>query len=375
MRLNKIEVQHYRNYDGLTLDFPKTLNIFLGENAQGKTNLLESIYVLAMTRSHRTSNEKELIHWDSDSARISGVIEKKTGTVPLEIIISNKGRKTKVNHIEQKRLSSYIGQLNVILFAPEDLSLVKGSPQLRRKFIDMELGQVNPIYLYDLVQYQSVLKQRNQYLKQLAEKKQSDHVYLDILTEQLAEFGGKVLFARLEFIKKLEHWANLLHKKISHEKEELAIDYFSSIPLDKENFSLEEIQKQLLQSLLDNRKRELFKANTFLGPHRDDLIFNVNGQNVQTYGSQGQQRTTALSVKLAEIDLMYSETGEYPVLLLDDVMSELDNERQLHLLETIEGKVQTFLTTTSLDHLNNKLTVEPDIFYVHQGEIEREATI
>ncbi|MGM0219033.1 DNA replication/repair protein RecF [Enterococcus sp. AZ126] len=373
MRLNEIEVQHYRNYDGLTLDFPKTLNIFLGENAQGKTNLLESIYVLAMTRSHRTSNEKELVHWDSDSAKISGVIEKKTGTIPLEIIISNKGRKTKVNHIEQKRLSSYIGQLNVILFAPEDLSLVKGSPQLRRKFIDMELGQVNPIYLYDLVQYQSVLKQRNQYLKQLAEKKQSDHIYLDILTEQLAEFGGKVLFARLEFIKKLEHWANLLHKKISHEKEELAIEYFSSIPLDKEHFSLEEIQKQLLQSLLDNRKRELFKANTFLGPHRDDLIFNVNGQNVQTYGSQGQQRTTALSVKLAEIDLMYSETGEYPVLLLDDVMSELDNERQLHLLETIEGKVQTFLTTTSLDHLNNKLTVEPDIFYVHQGEIEREA--
>lgn len=375
MRLNEISVQHYRNYNEITLDFPKTLNIFLGENAQGKTNLLESIYVLAMTRSHRTSNEKELVHWDSDAAKISGVVEKKTGTVPLEIIISNKGRKTKVNHIEQKRLSSYIGQLNVILFAPEDLSLVKGSPQLRRKFIDMELGQVNPIYLYDLVQYQSVLKQRNQYLKQLAEKKQSDLVYLDILTEQLAEFGGKVLFARLEFIKKLEHWANLLHKKISHEKEELSIDYFSSIPLDKENFSLEEIQKQLQETLFDNRKRELFKANTFLGPHRDDLIFNVNGQNVQTYGSQGQQRTTALSVKLAEIDLMYSETGEYPVLLLDDVMSELDNERQLHLLETIEGKVQTFLTTTSLDHLNNKLTVEPDIFNVHQGEIEREASI
>jgi DNA replication and repair protein RecF len=375
MRLNKIEVQHYRNYDQLTLDFPKTLNIFLGENAQGKTNLLESIYVLAMTRSHRTSNEKELIRWDAEAAKISGVIEKKSGTVPLEILISNKGRKTKVNHIEQKRLSSYIGQLNVILFAPEDLSLVKGSPQLRRKFIDMELGQVNPIYLYDLVQYQSVLKQRNQYLKQLAEKKQTDTIYLDILTEQLAEFGSKVLYARLEFIKKLEYWANVLHKKISHEKEELAIEYFSSIPLNKTEFSLEAIHKQLLQSLLDSRKRELFKANTFLGPHRDDLIFNVNGQNVQTYGSQGQQRTTALSVKLAEIDLMHSETGEYPVLLLDDVMSELDNERQLHLLETIEGKVQTFLTTTSLDHLNNKLTVEPDIFNVHQGEIEREASI
>ncbi|MHC5228399.1 DNA replication/repair protein RecF [Enterococcus sp. LJL99] len=372
MRLNELSVTNYRNYESLTLEFPKTLTVFLGENAQGKTNLLESIYVLAMTRSHRTSNEKELIRWDAESAKISGIIEKRTGTIPLEILISNKGRKTKVNHIEQKRLSSYIGQLNVILFAPEDLTLVKGSPQFRRKFIDMELGQVNPIYLYDLVQYQAVLKQRNQYLKQLAEKKQTDLLYLDILSEQLAEFGSKVLVSRLEFVKKLEHWANCLHKKISHEKEQLTIEYFSSIPIDKENFSQEGIKEQLLQSFADNRKRELFKANTFLGPHRDDLIFIVNGQNVQTYGSQGQQRTTALSVKLAEIDLMYAETGEYPVLLLDDVMSELDNERQIHLLETIEGKVQTFLTTTSLTHLNDKLTVEPDIFTVHQGEIERE---
>lgn len=214
MRLNELTLQHYRNYETVSLDFPKTLNLFLGENAQGKTNLLESIYVLAMTRSHRTSNEKELIGWEQAAAKISGVVEKKTGTVPLEILISNKGRKTKVNHIEQKRLSAYIGQLNVILFAPEDLSLVKGSPQVRRKFIDMELGQVSPIYLYDLVQYQSVLKQRNQYLKQLAEKKQTDTVYLDILTEQLAEFGGKVLYARLGFLKKLEHWANLLHQKL-----------------------------------------------------------------------------------------------------------------------------------------------------------------
>lgn len=371
MRLNEISLQHYRNYDELTLSFPKTLNIFLGENAQGKTNLLESIYVLAMTRSHRTSNEKELIHWDAPAAKISGIVEKKTGKVPLEILISNKGRKTKVNHIEQKRLSAYIGQLNVILFAPEDLSLVKGSPQIRRKFIDMELGQVSPIYLYDLVQYQSVLKQRNQYLKQLAEKKQTDTVYLDILTEQLADFGGKVLYARFAFVKKLEHWANLLHKKISHEKETLAIEYASSLSLSGEDLTLEAIQQQLLQSLMDNRKRELFKATTFIGPHRDDLLFIVNGQNVQTYGSQGQQRTTALSVKLAEIDLMHAETGEYPVLLLDDVMSELDNERQVHLLETIEGKVQTFLTTTSLDHLKDKLTVEPDIFMVQQGEIER----
>lgn len=370
MKLNEIALHNYRNYKETTLNFSKNLNIFLGENAQGKTNLLESIYVLAMTRSHRTNNEKELIQWQELQAKINGSIDKYSGTIPLEIQLSNKGRKTKINYIEQKRLSAYIGQLNVILFAPEDLSLVKGPPQIRRKFINMELGQVDLVYLHNLVQYQGVLKHRNQYLKQLAEKKEKDFLYLDILSEQLAEFGSKVLLARLSLIKKLKYWANQLHKKISHDKEQLTITYSSSITLPT-ILTQETLQQEFLRQLKENRKRELFKMTTFIGPHRDDLIFNINDQNVQIYGSQGQQRTTALSIKLAEIDWMHEELGEYPILLLDDVMSELDNERQLHLLETIEGKVQTFLTTTNLEYLTDKLTVEPDIFTVHKGIIER----
>lgn len=170
MRLSNLQLQNFRNYDNLSLTFTKNLVIFLGENAQGKTNILESIFVLAMTRSHRTTNEQELIQWNAKQASIRGNVERTHTSVPLELFLTKKGRKTKVNHIEQKKLSSYIGQLNVILFAPEDLSLVKGSPQLRRKFLDMEIGQIDPVYLYDLVQYQKVLKQRNQYLKQLAEK-------------------------------------------------------------------------------------------------------------------------------------------------------------------------------------------------------------
>jgi DNA replication and repair protein RecF len=370
MQLNKLELKNYRNYFELNLDFPKKLNIFLGENAQGKTNILESIYVLALTRSHRTSSEQELIGWRGDQALIKGLVAKKHSQLPLEINISKKGRKTKVNYIEQKRLSSYIGQMNVILFAPEDLALVKGSPQLRRKFIDMELGQINPIYLYDLSQYQGVLKQRNQYLKQLADKKVSDLVYLDVLSEQLADFGSKVLRARLDFVKRLEHWSNTLHHKITDGKETLTIQYLASFKLD-ETLDVSKIRELFLAELLKNRSRELFKANTFIGPHRDDLQFLVNEKNVHIYGSQGQQRTTALSIKLAEIDLMQEETGEYPILLLDDVMSELDDSRQLHLLETIENKVQTFLTTTTLEHVKDKLTVDPAIFYVRDGQIER----
>ncbi|BBM20008.1 MULTISPECIES: DNA replication/repair protein RecF [Enterococcus] len=372
MRLNRLELRNYRNYQDLILKFPNRLNIFLGENAQGKTNLLESIYVLALTRSHRTSSEQELIGWQDDFAQIKGRIDRGTSELELELLLTKKGRKSKINHIEQKKLSSYIGQLNVILFAPEDLSLVKGSPQIRRRFIDMELGQINPVYLYDLAQYQQTLKQRNLYLKQLSEKKQTDEIYLDILTEQLADFGSKVLANRLKFVKKLEFWSNDLHRKITNQKEELEIKYEASIPLESED--IEDIRIIFLNELKKNRKREIFKGNTFLGPHRDDLIFQVNQQNVQTYGSQGQQRTTALSVKLAEIDLMKEETGEYPILLLDDVMSELDDNRQIHLLETIENKVQTFLTTTTLNHVKGKMTVHPDIFYVHQGQIERTET-
>lgn len=372
MKLNKLQLKNYRNYQELFLEFPNSLNVFLGENAQGKTNLLESIYVLALTRSHRTNNEHELIGWQDDFAQIKGRISKGVGETELELLLTKKGRKSKVNHIEQKRLSSYIGQLNVILFAPEDLSLVKGSPQMRRRFIDMELGQISPMYLYDLAQYQKTLKQRNLYLKQLAEKKQTDEIYLDILSEQLVEFGSKVLTNRLQFIKRLEHWSNELHTRITNQREHLEIEYVGSLPIEAE--SLENIQAIFQGELQKNRKRELFRGTTLVGPHRDDLRFLVNGQNVQTYGSQGQQRTTALSVKLAEIDLMKEETGEYPLLLLDDVMSELDDNRQVHLLETIEDKVQTFLTTTTLEHVKGKMTVHPDIFYVQQGQIERNET-
>lgn len=371
MRLNKLHLKNYRNYQELQIDFSKNLVIFLGENAQGKTNLLESIYVLAMTRSHRTNSEQELIGWNDEQSMIQGEITRGTSKIPLEIQLSKKGRKTKINHIEQKKLSSYVGQLNVILFAPEDLSLVKGSPQIRRKFLDMELGQINPIYLYDLVQYQAILKQRNQYLKQLNEKKQTDLLYLDILSEQLAKFGSKVLKARAQFIKRLEYWANSLHQQITHQREQLAIEYVTALS-SLDTMTVQEIQSQFLTLLEQNKKKDLFRGTTTVGPHRDDLSFFVNEKNVQNFGSQGQQRTTALSVKLAEIDLIKEETGEYPILLLDDVMSELDDQRQLHLLETIEGKVQTFLTTTSLDHVKNKMTVEPEIFYVQQGEIKGE---
>lgn len=266
MRLNNLQLNNYRNYESLELSFDKNLVIFLGENAQGKTNVLESIYVLAMTKSHRTTSEQELIRWDTAGAQVSGAVSRGHSTIPLELFLTKKGRKTKVNHIEQKKLSSYIGQLNVILFAPEDLSLVKGSPQVRRKFIDMEIGQIDPIYLYDLVQYQSVLKQRNQYLKQLFEKKQNDELYLTVLTEQLIEFGSKIIFARQRFVKRLAFWANQLHQKISDEKEVLQIEYLSSV--GTVSASLEQVQQQFKDALDQVKTREKMRQIS-LGVHTE----------------------------------------------------------------------------------------------------------
>ncbi len=370
MNLTSITLENYRNYEKLALTFSHKLNIFLGENAQGKTNLLESIYVLAMARSHRTANEKELIRWHEPYAKIKGEVSKKNGTQLLEMVISNKGKKTKLNDLEQSKLSHYIGAVNVILFSPEDLSLVKGAPQNRRKFLDMEIGQISPLYLHHLSSYQTVLKQRNHYLKKMPLKQKKDQTYLDILSEQLSEYGSHVLFHRLSFLRKLERWANEIHQRISYRKEILTISYKCSADIEQ-SASLEKIQESLLKSLKENEQRDLMRQTTSVGPHRDDLIFNVNDLNIQTYGSQGQQRTTALSIKLAEIELINEEIGEYPILLLDDVLSELDDERQVHLLEFIESKLQTFLTTTNIFHLKEKLTIEPEVFWINDGKVER----
>ena len=374
MILKDITLHHFRNYEELFLSFSDGINVFLGENAQGKTNLMEAIYALSMARSPRTSNEREMIQWQQDHSHISGNIEKKNSRYPLELHFSKKGKMAKVNHLEQKKLSQYVGTLNVILFAPEDLDLVKGSPVNRRKFLDMELGQMSQVYLHELVQYQRILKQRNLYLKQLLMRKAKDEVYLEVLTEQMAIAATNIITFRLEFIDKLEEWAYQLHYQISNHKEELSIEYKSTIPFTKE-MDKDAIYLLLLEEQKRVQKRERDQGQTLFGPHRDDLVFYVNQRNVHQYGSQGQQRTTVLSLKLAEIECMKEVLGEYPILLLDDVLSELDDDRQTHLLKTIEKKVQTFLTTTSLDGIKRNKIEEPTVFRVEAGKVEKEGAL
>jgi DNA replication and repair protein RecF len=369
--LESIDVKHFRNYTHAGLTFSKSVNVFLGENAQGKTNLLEAIYVLAMARSHRTPHDKELIQWDAEYAKIEGRVKKRSGTIPLEITLSSKGKKAKANHIEQRKLSQYVGMCNVVMFAPEDLNLVKGSPGNRRRFIDIELGQIQPIYLYHLSHYQKILQQRNALLKDLGRHPSPPKMpMLEILTEQLSDLAAEIIYRRFRFVRLLREWAEPIHKSISRGLETLEISYQSTIPNVLEDMDLSRIKEECEKAFQGSIHRELDRGNTLLGPHRDDLSFLVNKKDVQTYGSQGQQRTTALSLKLAEIELIQSEVGEYPLLLLDDVLSELDDYRQTRLLETFKEKVQTFVTTTNVSGIAHDMIKQADAHIIHSGEIK-----
>ena len=368
MKLTNLQLQNFRNYESVQLEFTDGVHVFIGENAQGKTNLMESIYALAMTKSHRTTNDKELIGWNKEFATIKGTVEKTATKTNLELQFSKKGKIAKVNYLEQKRLSSYLGNLNVILFAPENLTLVKGSPQNRRKFVDMELGQMSSLYLYDLVEYNRVLKQRNTYLKQLAIKKKQPDEYLDVLSEMLSELASKIVFHRLDFMKQLEALAIPIHDQLSLGREKFSVSYQATIPLE-DGLNPSQMKEIYIDQFKKNQTREADQATTLIGPHRDDLIFYLNEVPVQTYGSQGQQRSTVLSLKLAEIELMKLSTGEYPLLLLDDVLSELDDDRQTHLIKAIENKVQTFITTTSLDGIKQQFINEPVVIPIEKGTI------
>lgn len=376
MKLTELNLHHFRNYDEAQVEFSPQINVLIGENAQGKTNLLESIYVLAMTRSHRTNNDRELIEFGKDAAQIKGTVQRKLGSLKLELDIGKHGKKAKANHLEKARLSEYLGQLNVILFAPEDLALVKGAPTVRRRFIDMEFGQVSPKYLHDLTQYRDILKQRNRYLKQLQSHEAQDQLYLEVLSEQLAAVGGAIISQRVKFLSELEGYAQELHQSITQGRENLTFEYSSAVK-DASALTEVELSEALMDLYRQNQSKEIFQGTTLYGPHRDDVRFLINHKNVQTYGSQGQQRTTALSVKLAEIDLMKNQTGEYPILLLDDVLSELDGARQTHLLKTIQDKVQTFLTTPGLSDVARNLIKEPRIFHIRDGQIipEKQAAL
>lgn len=361
MYIKEIELKDFRNYESLTAQFHKNVNIFLGQNAQGKTNLLESIYITSMGKSFRTGKDRDMIRFGSDFFRVKATAVKDEDLV-VEIAVNQEGKKgLKIDGIKAKKISDLLENIYIVIFSPEDLRIVKDEPEKRRKFIDRELCQIKPSYFLALNQYKKVLAQRNAYLKEY----NVDEGILDIWDLQLAEYGSKIIEQRTEFIKKLNVISSRIHKDITNQKEELEVIYEPNIEFCK---GLKEVYYKELQL---SRGNDIKRRTTGKGPHKDDLKLMSNGIDIRNFGSQGQQRTAALSLKLSEIKLIEEETGENAVLLLDDVLSELDRERQNYLINSLE-ETQVFITTTEISDEVESSLGDIKYFIIEEGKILEE---
>lgn len=363
MYIKNISIKDFRNYGELNLDFDKNVNLILGQNAQGKTNLLEALYVSAVGKSFRTNKDNELVGFDKQFAVIKVEAEKEFFDTEVELIIKKDSKKSiKKDGVNIRKSSELLNNILVVIFSPEDLKIVKDEPEKRRKFIDRELCQIKPLYYDHLTNYKKTLNQRNMYLKEDV----IENSILDIWDYQLAKYGANVIFMRKKFIEKISGFSSKIHGSITNGKEILYLEYNPNVECkddidDLIDFFYDEIKKSYDS---DRRNR-----TTTRGPHKDDISFYVNGINMRSFGSQGQQRTCALSLKLAELMIIQEETGEDAILLLDDVMSELDVERQKYLITTLASN-QVFVTTTDLDEkiLNSFPTAK--IIDVENGNVK-----
>lgn len=355
MIIKSLELENFRNYDSLNIQFDKGTNILYGDNAQGKTNILESIYLSATTKSHKSCKDRDIIKFDKEEAHIRTYIEKNKVEEKIDMHIrKSKTKGIAINNQKIKKAAELLGLLNVVFFSPEDLSIIKNGPAERRRFVDMELCQLDKFYLYNLNHYNKIVNQRNKLLKDLFLNPDLKET-LNIWDSQLVSFGSQIMERRKSFVDQLNEIIFEIHKKLSGGKEELIIKYEPDV-------LLEEFEKKLSY----NQERDIKLKQTSVGPHRDDFSFLVGDIDIRKFGSQGQQRTTALSLKLSEIELVKKITKDTPVLLLDDVLSELDSNRQNYLLNSI-GDIQTIITCTGLDEfINNRFEINK-IFKVSEG--------
>ena len=342
MWINEIKLKNFRNYNYQEIQLHENINVFFGENAQGKTNIIESIFLSSIGKSFRTNKEKELIKFNEQKAFIEMNFKKSDREGKIKIEIGDK-KQIYLNGIKLKKLSELLGNINIVIFTPDDIHILKGGPQNRRKFLDIMISQLRPNYMHILSLYLKTLEQRNNYLKQIKTEKKDENL-LDIWDEKLIEYGCKIYEYRKEFIEKIKKKIKRIHEEITDNKEDIEIKYFSDAST-RQNF---------INELKSRRKLDIIKGFTTKGVHRDDFIVYINGKEIESFGSQGQHRTAILSLKLSELQVIYDDIGEYPILLLDDFMSELDNKRRKNFLDNIKN-IQVIITCTekiSLENLN-----------------------
>lgn len=359
MIIKSLELADFRNYENLNIEFDRGTNILYGDNAQGKTNIMEAIYLSATTKSHKSSKDQDIIRFGYEESHIRTYLEKEDVEYKVDMHLrKNKSKGIAINGQKIKKAAELLGLLNVVFFSPEDLSIIKNGPGERRRFVDMELCQLDNFYLYNLNHYNKIVNQRNKLLKDLFMNPDLRDT-LNIWDSQLLSFGSKIIERRQVFVSQLNEIIFDIHKKLSGEKEELIIKYEPDVTI--ENYE---------KKLSVNQEKDIRLKQTSTGPHRDDFSFIVNDVDIRKFGSQGQQRTAALSLKLSEIELVKKVTKDTPVLLLDDVLSELDSNRQNYLLNSI-GDIQTIITCTGLDEfVNNRFEINR-VFNVQEGVVER----
>ena len=343
MWINNIKINNFRNYIKEEINLNKNINIFYGENAQGKTNIIESIFLCGMGKSFRAKKDEEMINFNAENALVEIEFQKSDRDGKIKIELGNK-KNIYLNGIKIKKLSELVGNINLVIFTPDDINILKGSPQNRRRFLDIMISQLRPNYLNCLSLYLKTLEQRNNYLRQIKENNKDENM-LDIWDEKLADYAISIYKYRKEFIEKIQEKIIKIHKEITNNKEEIKIEYLS---MCKE-------KQEFLNALKERRKLDIIKGFTTRGIHRDDFNIFINGKEIDIYGSQGQNRTAMLSLKLSEVKVVYDEIGEEPILLLDDFMSELDSVRRKSFLENI-GDTQVIITCTekiTLENLKN----------------------
>ncbi|MBD5520661.1 MAG: DNA replication/repair protein RecF [Lachnospiraceae bacterium] len=357
MIIKSLELANYRNYDFLDINFSNGTNILYGDNAQGKTNILEAIYLSSTTKSHKGTKDRDIINFDKEEAHIRTLLEKDGIDNRVDMHLrKNKSKGIAINGQKIKKAAELLGLLNVVFFSPEDLGIVKNGPSERRRFIDMELCQLDSFYLYNLNHYNKIVNQRNKLLKDMYFNPELKDT-LNIWDSQLVSFGSKIIERRKIFVEQLNDIIYEIHRKLSGDREELVISYEPDTLI--ENYE---------HSLIVNKEKDIKLKQTTVGPHRDDFSFMAGNIDIRKFGSQGQQRTAALSLKLSEIELVKKLTKDNPVLLLDDVLSELDSNRQNYLLNTI-GDIQTIITCTGLDEfVNNRFEINK-VFKVENGKV------
>lgn len=356
MWINNIKIKNFRNYYEQEIDLNENINIFYGENAQGKTNIIEAIFLCSMGKSFRAKKDKEMINLNSENASIEIEYQKTDRDGKIKINIGNK-KSVSVNGVKIKKLSELLGNINVVIFTPDDINILKGGPSNRRRFLDIMISQLRPNYMYNLNLYLKTLEQRNNYLRQIREQNK-DESLLDIWDEKISEYAINIYNYRKEFIEKIKNKIKNIHSEITDKKEEIEIEYISEC----------KSKEEYLRLLKQRRKLDIIKGFTTKGVHRDDFMIYINKKELDIYGSQGQHRTAILSLKLSELNIVYDEIGEYPILLLDDFMSELDAKRRNHFLEKIRN-TQVIITCTEKINVENKKIL---IYNVTNGKVTKE---